>query len=43
MASSLVKTLLASVVAAVVAGTAMAQDPFQDGVKLLRLGKKDEA
>ena len=43
MASSLAKTLLASVVAAIVAGSAMAQDPFQDGVKLLRLGKKDEA
>jgi HEAT repeat protein len=43
MASSLAKTFLASVVAAIVAGSAMAQDPFQDGVKLLRLGKKDEA
>ncbi|MSR38397.1 MAG: HEAT repeat domain-containing protein [Planctomycetes bacterium] len=43
MASSLAKTLLASVVAAIVAGSALAQDPFQDGVKLLRLGKKDEA
>ena len=43
MASSLAKSLLASVVAAVIGGTALAQDPFQEGVKLLRLGKKDEA
>lgn len=37
------KSLLASVVALVVAGATLAQDPFQEGVTLLRLGQKEEA
>jgi HEAT repeat protein len=42
MASSLAQSLLAAVVAAVVAGTTVAQDPnFLEGVKLYRLGGKE--
>ncbi|MEY3162948.1 MAG: hypothetical protein RIT25_2943 [Planctomycetota bacterium] len=37
------KSLLASVVALVVGGATLAQDPFQEGVTLLRLGQKEEA
>jgi len=37
------KSLLASIVALVVGGVACAQDPFQEGVTLLRLGQKEEA
>jgi HEAT repeat protein len=43
MASSFAKSLLASVVALVVAGGAVAQDRFQEGVKFLRLGENEEA
>ncbi|MEQ1631332.1 MAG: HEAT repeat domain-containing protein [Planctomycetota bacterium] len=43
MASSLSNSLLASVVALVVAGTVVAQDSkFQEGVKLLRLGTAED-
>ena len=43
MASSLSKSILASVVALVVAGTVHAQDSkFQEGVKLLRLGTPED-
>lgn len=43
MASSFAKSLLAFAVAVVVGGVARAQDDFQEGVKLLRLGKPEEA
>lgn len=43
MANAFGKSLLAYAVAFVVGGTVLAQDPFQDGVKLLRLGQKQEA
>lgn len=43
MANAFGKSLLAYAVAFVVGGTVLAQDPFQDGVKLLRLGQKTEA
>ncbi|GAB4148488.1 MAG: hypothetical protein Fur0037_16810 [Planctomycetota bacterium] len=43
MANAFGKSLLAYAVAFAVGGTVLAQDPFQDGVKLLRLGQKQEA
>ena len=43
MASSFAKSLLASVTALVVAGGALAQGTFQEGVKHLRLGENDQA
>jgi len=41
MASSFTKSLLAAAVAFVVSGTLSAQDKFQEGVRLLRLGGKE--
>ena len=41
MASSFTKSLLAAAVAFVVSGTLSAQDKFQEGVRLLRLGGQE--
>lgn len=43
MARSFHQSLLAAVVALVVGGTALAQNPLQEAVTLLRVNKKDEA
>lgn len=43
MARSFHQSLLAAVVALVVGGTALAQNPLQDAVTLLRVNKKEEA
>jgi len=43
MARSFHQSLLAAVVAFVVGGTALAQNPLQEAVTLLRVNKKDEA
>lgn len=43
MARSFHQSLLAAVVAFVVGGTALAQNPLQEAVNLLRIDKKDEA
>jgi len=43
MASSFAKSLLAPVTALVIAGGAIAQSNFQEGVKHLRLGENDQA